>query len=330
LIRGWPLAALILLLAACAKTPTTAGPAPGPTEGPIRILAKSLSLNPKNPAQDRVGDFVFAGGLQLSSPDTSLLGGFSDIKVDRTGNLVSESDEGSLLHAHIVLDAMGRLVGLDHATIVRLKGEGGQVLPDKAEADAEGVALWPNGDLMISFERDHRIWIYPAAGGAPRVAPRPTESMPANAGMEGLALAPSRGVDAYWVGVENGDIFLCHLATDCQQVVDYPYPPSGWRLPALGETPAGEFVLMHTTWDPFLGNRIALSIWPKTPVKGGRPIDTLSLARPLTVDNFEGVAVVPGPRGGDRFYMISDDNFSDRQRTLLLAFDRVPAVSAKP
>jgi hypothetical protein len=330
LIRGWPLTALIIFLAACAKTPTTAGPAARPAEGPLLIHAKSLPLNPKDPAQSRVGDFVYAGGIQLTTTDTSLLGGLSDIKVDRGGNLVSESDEGSLLRAHIVLDATGRLVGLDHATIVRLKGEGGQVLPDKAEADAEGVALWPNGDLMVSFERDHRIWIYPAAGGAPRTAPRPSETMPSNAGMEGLALAPSRGADAYWVGVENGDIFLCHLATDCEQVVDYPYPPPGWRLPALGETPAGEFVLMHTAWDPVRGNRIAISIWPKTPVKGGHAIDMLHLAFPLTVDNFEGVAVVPGPRGGDRFYMISDDNFSDRQRTLLLAFDRVPAVSAKP
>ena len=47
----------------------------------------------------------------------------------------------------------------------------------------------------------------------------------------------------------------------------------------------------------------------------------MSLRRPLTVDNFEGLAAVPGQDGAIRFYVISDDNFSSRQRTLLLAFD---------
>ena len=53
----------------------------------------------------------------------------------------------------------------------------------------------------------------------------------------------------------------------------------------------------------------------------GAEIGRLDLARPLTVDNFEGLAAVPAPDGGVRFYLISDDNFSPSQRTLQLAFD---------
>jgi hypothetical protein len=45
----------------------------------------------------------------------------------------------------------------------------------------------------------------------------------------------------------------------------------------------------------------------------------------LSVDNFEGLAAVPGPAGGIRFYLVSDDNASREQRTLLLAFDWWPA-----
>jgi hypothetical protein len=41
----------------------------------------------------------------------------------------------------------------------------------------------------------------------------------------------------------------------------------------------------------------------------------------LTVDNLEGVAAVPRPGGVTRFYLVSDDNASPQQRTLLLAFD---------
>ncbi|MDB5421700.1 MAG: hypothetical protein JWR59_1647, partial [Brevundimonas sp.] len=56
----------------------------------------------------------------------------------------------------------------------------------------------------------------------------------------------------------------------------------------------------------------------------GRTVDEMELRGPLTVDNFEGLAAVPKPDGGVRFYLISDDNFSSAQRTLLLAFDWKP------
>lgn len=50
----------------------------------------------------------------------------------------------------------------------------------------------------------------------------------------------------------------------------------------------------------------------------------LELAPPLTVDNFEGLAVVPRSGGGVRFYLLSDDNALASQRTMLLAFDWLP------
>jgi hypothetical protein len=46
----------------------------------------------------------------------------------------------------------------------------------------------------------------------------------------------------------------------------------------------------------------------------------IELSLPSTVDNFEGLAAVPG-REATRLYILSDDNGSARQRTLLLAFD---------
>ena len=41
---------------------------------------------------------------------------------------------------------------------------------------------------------------------------------------------------------------------------------------------------------------------------------------PLTVDNFEGLAVADGGDGGTLVYILSDDNFNFFQRTLLLLF----------
>ena len=319
---------LTAVLAACG--PVRPHAAPMAADGSIRIVAKPLPLNPSDPKQDRVGDFVFVGALQLTTPDTDLLGGLSDLKIGLGDALVSESDQGGLLQANIVLGPDGKLVGLDHAKMSMLKGMDGRPLPDKTEADAEGVAVWPNGDLMVSFEHDHRIWIYPAAGGPPHAVPRPQISMPPNAGMEGLALAPKEGADAYWVGIESGSIWLCYLAGACVQTPGQFPPPFGYRLPALFEMDDGDLVVEHHHWDPLTGNHLTIDVIDnpatnKTPnVKA-----ELKLGPPLTLDNIEGVAVVERPGGVHRFYLVSDDNFQTSQRTLLMAFDWTPAA-AKP
>jgi hypothetical protein len=44
------------------------------------------------------------------------------------------------------------------------------------------------------------------------------------------------------------------------------------------------------------------------------------LERPLLNDNFEGVAVRPGPNGETLIYIVSDDNFLPFQRAYLVMF----------
>jgi hypothetical protein len=43
----------------------------------------------------------------------------------------------------------------------------------------------------------------------------------------------------------------------------------------------------------------------------------------VTIDNFEGIAAKQMPDGRVRLYIVSDDNFSDGQRTLLMVFDTI-------
>ena len=73
-------------------------------------------------------------------------------------------------------------------------------------------------------------------------------------------------------------------------------------------------------WDPVRGSRNTLVIHD-----AGGEIARMEMARPLTVDNYEGLAVIPAKDGSVRFYLLSDDNFQSSQRTLLLAFDWKPA-----
>jgi hypothetical protein len=329
-MSGILLACLTLTACTASAQPHPLAPAHTSAAGPgrdgIRVTAQPLPLDPAHPNAERIGRFTFAGEAHLTTTDSSLFGGFSDLKVLPDGAFVSESDEGSLMRGRLQLDAKGRLTGVEQATLRPLTGPHGGPLQGKVESDAEGVAVWPNGDLMVSFERDHRIWLYPKAGGDPRPLPIPSAHMPDNAGMEGLALAPSQGPDAYWVGIEGGSIWLCRLKAPCRHWTGFISPPLLFRLPALTETPDGRLALLHHSWTPLTGNHVRLSIVtiPKGPDGPSRVIDQLELGPDLNIDNFEGLAAVKGPGGTIRFYMISDDNFMARQRTLLAAFDWSP------
>jgi len=127
----------------------------------------------------------------------------------------------------------GRLVGLADARLTLLTGEDGKPLSDKADADVEGLALLPNGDRLVSFERRDRIWLYPAAGGPPRPVPMPAVSFPPNGGMEALTLYPAAGPGFYLVGSEDGIVWLCSLTGTCEETAFGALVPPGFGLTAL-------------------------------------------------------------------------------------------------
>jgi hypothetical protein len=194
-----------------------------------------------------------------------------------------------------------------------------------AEADAEGLDVFPNGDRLVSFERDHRIWLYPADGGPPRPAPMPASELPDNGGLEALALYPVAGRASYLVGSEGGSIWLCRLSGTCEETDFGALTPSGHGLTALApHGAAGGFLMLARAYDPQRGNRIVVRLIAVRADRG-YVLDEMTLAPPLTVDNFEGIAVVPHPSDGIRVYLLSDDNGSATQRTYLLAFDWEPS-----
>jgi hypothetical protein len=314
------LAACSLALAACGRDAAKLPRGPLRATPDITIRAQALPLNPADPAQDRVGNFVYAGGLKLTSDQTSRLHGLSDLDVLADGRLISVGDEGDLLKARVALDGTGRLAGVINARLTALTGLDGQPLQGKDNRDSEGQALMANGDLLVSFERHDRIWLYPADGGPPHSVPSPAVKFPYNEGMEALAPDPDRGSDAYFTGGETtGRTWSCTLSTACIEGPKVPLDV-GFGLVAARRLPQGRTAWLLRAFNPITMSVIDLRITDAD----GRVVDQMELRRPLTVDNFEGLGVVPGQDGAIRFYLISDDNFSSSQRTLLLAFDWKP------
>lgn len=315
----------LALLTACA----TAHLKPIPPRGPIPVSAAlsvqsaPVPLDPANPARQEIDGFRYAGGIALTSDDTSRLHGLSDLIVHGDGSLVSPSDDGDIFRGKLVLDAGGRLVGLSDAALKPLLNPQGEPLQGKGEGDAEGMAQLPNGPLLISFERDHRIWRYTGDKADPKPATMPDVKLEPNDGMEGLAAVGPTDPTAYWVGTEPGGIFLCRLEISCAEVTGLPKPPIGYRLSGLAPGPNGELVILHHSYIPAIGSRIILTI-VRDPNGAKAVVGRLAMGPSSTVDNFEGVSVVPRPNGDWRLYLLSDDNFNPKQRTLLLAFDWTP------
>lgn len=316
--------ATLLLLAACASVAIDLPARLVPAGPGITVEVSPVSLDPADASRTAGDGFRYAGGIAITSSVTSRLHGLSDIVVAADGVMAAVSDDGDALDGRLTQGPAGQLSGLADVGLRPIAGLDGQPVRGKQWSDAEGLAILASGARLISFEREHRIWRYsPADGGRATAVNMPSIAMTENDGMEGLAAASAVAADAYWVGVEPGDIWICHLSIPCREVAGLPRPAAGFRLSSLTSGPHGELVILHHSYIPGIGSRIAVTI-VADPLGAQRVIGGFTMAPSPVTDNFEGVAVVARPDGDWRIYLLSDDNFSPTQRTLMLAFDWTP------
>ena len=312
-------AGLLLALALAGCSALAQG---SPQGAPIRVEGRALPLDPGDPRRERVGELVYAGGLQLSATGTSSFGGLSGIDVDEGGRFVSQSDTGALVRGRLRLDGAGRLAGVDDATLQLLTREDGSAFGRKMDADAEDVTLTPGG-YAISFEQDHRVERFRdgVRGSVGQTTPPELQKRPRNAGLEALAWRDGR----FYEGAEDGEIWRCdgEPGGSCASVMATS-PFAGFKLTGLDAAGRG-FVAVYRAVDALNGWRAIVAWLEPASADGSGPWRARKLAelgRPLTRDNMEGIAAVPHADGrGFRLYLVSDDNFYSFQRTLLLAFD---------
>jgi hypothetical protein len=314
----------LLLLAGCASPSVQLPAAPIPYGPTVAVRAKAVPLDPGQPERTEIDGFRYAGGVALKSAETSRLHGLSDLRIGPGGRITMVSDVGDLWTATLTLDAAGRLTGWTDVSTRALLGEDGQPFPSSDFWDAEGLTFLGADALLVSFEQTHRIWRYDRAGsGTPVALPRPEQAMADNDGMEGLAAAPAIAPDAYWVGVEPGGILLCRVSAACVEHKGLPRPLPGMRLSGLTTGPDGELVILHHVYMPGIGSRVVVTI-VRDPAGAATVIGRFAMGRNSSVDNFEGVDVERKANGDWRLYLLTDDNFRDTQRTLMLAFDWTP------
>lgn len=288
---------------------------------PVEVASAPVPLNaPAIEAGE--SPVLFRGAIELTSP-FHRFHGLSDIKfVDET-RFYAVNDEGLLLRGAVEL-AEGRLIAVRDVAVRPLTDAEGRPLLAKFHADAEGLAIQPDGVLLVSFERDHRVWRYhPELGRMIGARVIPDFAFTENDGMEGIA---AWGGDGFWAAGESGGLWRCS-ETACETLAEPPAVPLGdpdLRVVSLDAHPDGvSLFTLERAWDEAAGRTTIVvsrtTFHPQTRAPVDEPL--LSLTEPTTVDNFEGLAAVRRADGGVRLYILSDDNFSGRQRTLLMAFD---------
>ena len=319
---GFIACALAVLMGACA---------PSAADAPIaeQWRAVEVSAAPVVFDEARVGRLQFRGGLALSSEDP-VFGGFSGLEVLEDGRLVAISDNGDWFEARLVLDDAGALVGVADMRTALMRDESGQPFANKRAGDSEGLAQLPDGRFAVSFEQTQSIRIYDlnrdGPFGAAIAGPRLGEiaSLPNNVGLEAMA---STADGALLIGAEGGGAPTTPLwrapleAREPIAPVGRYHLERGFSLTSLDRLPDGGFVALERFYAPVIGARIRITRFAEEGLSEGGAELLASIAPPMPVDNFEAISAVRAPDGAVRLYILSDDNFSDRQRTLLFAFD---------
>ncbi len=301
------------------------------SEEAIELRTVQVGMTPHGDAEERLPRLQFMGGLALGSTD-SRFGGLSGLMVLPDGHeIIAVSDRGHWFRASLVHDAQGRLVDLRNGVIAPILGEDGVELTRKAWRDAEAVEATGQGTVLIGFERHHRLARYDvvaqgfrARARIPHILPGLTE-MGRNRGIEAVAVMWDGRIVAFAEGPdEPGRTGIPAWLIDGARVRRLrlePTPP--FRPTDAAGLPNGDILLLERRFSTIGGFGARLSIIDGGQVASGAKLTTREIARfepPLTVDNFEGVAVAEAPSGGLAVYILSDDNFRLLQRTLLLMF----------
>ena len=311
--------AAALTLGACAGVTLIPPASLSGTDGWTPVAAGVREVGLGLPGGAHLADGVrFAGGLELIAAEASPLHSLSDLKI--SGDQVyAVTDAGDLTRFRLNLNPATRnLIGVGQLAVRRLTLRDGRPIVDKVDGDAEGLLFSAAGDLVVSFERDHRLWSYgqPTALRAPLPIRSPDFAFASNAGMEAIAAGPG----GWRVAGESGGVWDCSPAA-CVEVVAppaTPLPDDEYRITGMDRDPSGDgWFVVQRSYRPPVDARARIR---RMAPDGSLGPVLIELKLPGTTDNFEGVTA-EARQDGVRLYLLSDDNGSAVQRTLLLAFD---------
>jgi len=300
---------------------------PLPTvSAPYEVTA--VSLDDDDLERTTVGGLTWRGGIAIDMGDRRF-GGLSALRVSRDGQrLTAITDNGNWFQAELEY-RRGNLSGLREPRIRPLLDPDGKPL-SRPWNDAESLAAsGPNG-LVVSFERVHRLWRYVGAPDPTAARARPIDppaefrNLPNNQGIEAMTRLCDGTLLAIAEGSRTGQGFVpgwILSGTDWRRLryrVDAGFRPTG-----AATLPDCDVIFVERRFSFLAGLDIRIVHVEASAFGAGAdlaPRLIAQLSTPLTIDNFEGISARRDDSGDTLIYLVSDDNFSPLQRTLLFMF----------
>jgi len=285
------------------------------------------------PDTTRFGSLEWVGGLSLSSSHRAF-GGLSGLAfLDTTGHrFLAASDGGVWVEATIATEGE-RPVGVGLARLAPMQNERGESLAGSGWGDAEAVVV--RGDhVFASFEDSNLIRRFDrrdtlSARGFPVSAPAGIKRLRRSRGLEALALFPpgTRHADAFLAVGESPIRGEAHLSA---WILGGPTPArfaivhrDDFHATDAAILPNGDILLLERRVSPPFGLWSRIRRLPGAGVTAGALLDGPVIFEAdlgHAIDNMEGIALHRGADGATYVTLISDDNYSILQRTLLLRF----------
>ena len=286
-----------------------------------------IEVDPKRPERKNFGSLTLLSAFRLESKDPRF-GGLSGLAAGTDGKLYAVSDRGHWLSAKMQLDSNGALLNLVDWQISPMLTATKTPVSGRLR-DAEALAQTRDGSFLAAFEGVHRIWRYsppPNTFGStpsPMQLPPAIARAPSNGGMEGLATLPDGRLLILTEQYENSDGSFKGWLVHDDKSAELSYVPSqGFHVTDCAALNNGDVLVLERRYVPFaiLSARLTLvkaaSLQPGAKLAGQ---ELLKLEQPLAAENYEGIAVQQTSKG-TMVYIVSDDNYSPFQQTLLLQF----------
>ncbi len=329
-LRGFIGGASSLFAPAAAAQPAAAPEAPVAIDVQARPLA---GFDVRDASRREFGPLEYRGGLVLSSSSRQF-GGISGLKVQPDGaRFVAISDRGWWWRGRIVYDDT-RPAAIADAEMAPMLGPDGRTLAARGWYDTEALAQ-DGGTLYVGIERVHQIVRFNygrdglLARAAPIALPAGFRPLPSNRGIESLVFVP-RGLPLAGTLIALSERALDKAGNVRGFLIGGPKPGNltvrrfaDFDISDAALLPGGDLLLLERKFSWTGGLWIRLRQVPMAEIRPDAVLDgtvLLEVDLGYEIDNMEALSVHRGGGGEIVLTMISDDNFSMIQRTLLLQF----------
>jgi hypothetical protein len=342
LVRCFVGAIALAILPLASTLPQARAQAQAIAAAPVAPVAVKVDARPleafdlRDRTKRRFGQLEYRSGLILTS-SFKAFGGLSAFRIDAKGEgFIAMNDKGDWFTGRLVYSGK-TLTGLADVQSAPMLGSDGKPITTKKMYDSESLAI-DGMTLYVGIERANRILKFDfrkggiTSPGEEVVVPPALRKLPYNKGPEGLVFVPKgmphegalivvseRGLDA----AGNLLAFVLGGAKPGQFTIRRT---AEFDISDAALLPSGELLILERKFSLLGGLGVRIRKIPLRAIAPGSLVDgpvIFDADLGYEIDNMEGLDVHRTADGDTVLTMISDDNFSLLQRTLLLQFTLV-------